>query len=47
MTTLTQQKSIRWDKIDKKLRNLKTVDTNAGDELKKMFPRSHGSCVWE
>ena len=33
--TLTQQKSIRWDKIDKKLKNLKTVDANAGDELKK------------
>lgn len=33
--TLTQKKNIRWDKIDKKLRNLKTVDANAGDELKK------------
>ena len=31
--TLTQKKS-RWEKIDKKLRNLKTVDVHAGEELK-------------
>ena len=31
--TLTPKKS-RWEKIDKKLRNLKTVDSHAGEELK-------------
>jgi len=31
--TLIQKRS-RWDKIDKKLRNLKTVDAQAGEELK-------------
>jgi len=33
-TTLAQKKKNRWDSIDKKLRNLKTVDINAGDELR-------------
>ena len=32
--TIAQKKKSRWDKIDKKLRNLKTVDVNAGDELR-------------
>jgi len=32
---LAQKKKTSWDQIDKKLRNLKTVDTNAGDELDK------------
>ena len=32
-STLAQKKN-RWDKIDKQLRNLKTVDASAGKELK-------------
>ena len=31
--TLPQKRS-RWEQIDKKLRNLKTVDARAGEELK-------------
>jgi len=31
--TLIQKRS-SWDKIDKELRNLKTVDAHAGEELK-------------
>jgi len=30
----SQNKKSRWEKIDKELRNLKTVDTNAGKEIK-------------
>ena len=33
LPTLNPKKS-RWEQIDKKLRNLKTVDARAGEELK-------------
>ncbi len=32
--TLLKNRQSRWDKIDSELRNLKTVDINAGEELK-------------
>ncbi len=32
--SLAQKKKSRWDTIDKKLKNLKTVDANAGDEIR-------------
>ena len=32
-----KKKKSRWEKIDKKLRNLKTVDSHAGEELKEAF----------
>lgn len=32
--TLAQKKKSRWDKIDNELRSLKTVDINAGEELR-------------
>ena len=31
---ISSTKQSRWDKIDSELRNLKTVDINAGEELK-------------
>ncbi len=31
---LLQNKQSKWDKIDSELRNLKTIDINAGEELK-------------
>jgi len=33
-STLLKNRQGRWDKIDSELRNLKTVDINAGEELK-------------
>jgi len=33
-STLLKNRQSRWDKIDSELRNLKTVDINAGEELK-------------
>jgi len=30
----SQNKKSRWDEIDNKLRNLKSVDVNAGEELR-------------
>ena len=32
--TLLKNRQSRWDRIDSELRNLKTVDINAGEELK-------------
>lgn len=32
--TLVQSKTDKWKRIDAELRNLKTVDVNAGEELK-------------
>ena len=33
-STLLKNRQSRWDKIDSELRNLKTLDINAGEELK-------------
>lgn len=34
LPNISKDRKKRWDRVDKELRNLKTIDANAGDELR-------------